>query len=199
MKIIINATILDEKPTGIGVYTLNILNKISIKYSLFTSLDYQMSHVTLIKLTKYIRPFPYKKIGGIIRFFINQTYFTYIAKKYKIAYLPTPHGSLFLKNQIVTVHDLLALHFPEQHKLQYYYYKYFMPTILKKAKRIIAISNSTKNDLVDFYKLDPSKIKVIYNGFDSNHFTFKQHGLPLHNLLFSATHFKVSLNHYISI
>lgn len=175
MKLIINSSILDTKPTGIGIYTLNLLKKFE-KYDLdcivFTSLN-TITSKKIIYISKYVRPYPYKKLGGILRFLMNQIYFTYVGKKYDIAYLPTPHGSIFLKNQIVTVHDLLALHYPAQHKLQYYYYKYFMPIILKNAKKVIAISESTKKDLINFYNLDEKKIKVIYNGFDKNHFSYK--------------------------
>lgn len=175
--IIINASILDNKPTGIGIYTLNLLekfNRLNMIYTLFTSLNNNQKNVQLIKVIKYIRPYPYKKIGGLIRFLINQFYFTWVGKKFNIAYLPTPHGSVFLKNQVVTVHDLLALHFPKQHKLQYYYYKYFMPVILANAKAIVSISESTKNDLIYFYDINPEKIKVIYNGFNQSHFVHKQ-------------------------
>ena len=35
---------------------------------------------------------------------------------------------------------------------------------LKSADKIIAISKATKNDIVDLYKIDESKINVIYNG-----------------------------------
>lgn len=175
--IIINGTILDTKPTGLGIYTLNIINQLSLskrRCTLFTSINYNSNdqiHVT--KITKFVRPYPYKKLGGILRFLINQTYFTILAKRYNLAYLPTPHGSIFLKNQVVTVHDLLALHFPKQHKLQYYYYKFFLPFILKNAKCIISISESTKQDLIKFYNLSPQKIKVVHNGFDRNNFTYK--------------------------
>lgn len=34
----------------------------------------------------------------------------------------------------------------------------------RKASKIIAISNSTKRDLIKFYQVEPSKIKVVYPG-----------------------------------
>jgi len=176
MKIVINGSVLDDKPTGIGIYSLSLINefdKNNFKYALFTSLK-SLKNKNIINISKYVRPHPYKKIGGLIRFLINQLYFTWVGNKYDISYLPTPHGSVFLKNQVVTVHDLLALHFPKQHKLQYYYYKFFMPIILAKAKAIVSISESTKNDLIDFYDINPEKIRVIYNGFNQSHFVHKQ-------------------------
>jgi len=167
MKILINATMLDNKPTGVGQYILNILDqfdKIGIKYSLFTSIDIKKNNVKLIKTTKFVRPYPYKNWAGIIRFVINQTIFPSIAKNYDIVYFPSTHGSFLLENQIITVHDLIGLYFKTQHILQYLYFKYALKFILKKAKIIITISKNTKNDVIKFFNVNPQKIKVVYNG-----------------------------------
>lgn len=43
---------------------------------------------------------------------------------------------------------------------------------LKKAEKVITVSNYSKNDLVKLYKADPNKISVIYNGY--NRFLFKK-------------------------
>jgi glycosyltransferase involved in cell wall biosynthesis len=42
--------------------------------------------------------------------------------------------------------------------------------LLEKSAKIIAVSHCTKNDIVDTYKVDPSKIEVVYlaNSIDSN-------------------------------
>ena len=39
---------------------------------------------------------------------------------------------------------------------------------LKRAQKIIAVSNSTKQDILDTYKCEADKLKVIYNAFDKN-------------------------------
>jgi len=172
MKILINATMLDDKPTGLGQYILNILNqfdKMGIKYSIFTSIDIKKNNIKLIKTTKFVRPYPYKKLAGITRFVINQTIFPSIAKNYDIVYFPSTYGSFLLENQIITVHDLIGLYF-SQHILQYLYFKYALKFILKKAKIIITISKNTKNDVIKFFDVNPQKIKVVYNGI--NHEVF---------------------------
>ena len=68
---------------------------------------------------------------------------------------------------IVTIHDLIFLKFPK-------YYKYFDRKIYtykfrkacENADRIIAVSECTKRDIVDIFKIDPDKITVIYQGCD---------------------------------
>lgn len=64
---------------------------------------------------------------------------------------------------VITVNDLthvmLAEYYPWSDNL---YWKCIQPLILRKAARIIAISESTRQGLIDFYGLDGGKIQVIY-------------------------------------
>ncbi|MDO4228381.1 MAG: glycosyltransferase family 1 protein, partial [Capnocytophaga sp.] len=70
----------------------------------------------------------------------------------------------FIKNQIITIHDLICLNFPKQHKFQFLYFKYLLPILLKSSKKIIAISSFTKDEIIKFYRISPEKIEVIHNG-----------------------------------
>jgi len=50
-----------------------------------------------------------------------------------------------------------------------YYFQYCLPTVLRRSTTIIAVSESTKKDIITFYGINDDKIKVIYEGF---HHTF---------------------------
>jgi glycosyltransferase involved in cell wall biosynthesis len=73
---------------------------------------------------------------------------------------------------VVTIHDLIFIRYPQL-------YSFFDRKIhLKKvqfsasnADKIIAISEQTKRDVIQYLKIDPSKIEVIYQGC---HATFKE-------------------------
>lgn len=70
-------------------------------------------------------------------------------------------------NTVVTLHDVGFKYFPELYTpLERYYHDFSMRHSVKHAKKIIAISNATKNDLIKIYGADEKKIKVIYHGFD---------------------------------
>ncbi len=135
MNIAINASIVDPKPTGVGVYTINIVNemvklKSSKKYP-FTIFSANSNffklkeNIKIKKISKYVQQSEFKKFASVFRFIWNQSIYTVATKDFDLCYSPTTHGSFLLKNQIITIHDLLALNFPEQNKLQYYYFKYF--------------------------------------------------------------------------
>lgn len=51
----------------------------------------------------------------------------------------------------------------------------FSKLAFEHASRIIAISEFVKNNLIEFYKVNPNKISIIYNGTDVNNFSFHPH------------------------
>ncbi len=64
---------------------------------------------------------------------------------------------------VLTVHDLIFRLFPKHHKrLNYWYLNAAMPLFCRRASAIIAVSQATKRDLVNFYGLDPAKISVVH-------------------------------------
>jgi len=76
------------------------------------------------------------------------------------------------KKNIVTIHDLSFLKYPETiERKNLLFLKKTIPLSLKKADHIIAVSKTTKNDIVERYGINENKITVIYNGLDAN---FKQ-------------------------
>jgi len=66
---------------------------------------------------------------------------------------------------ILVIHDLAFEHYPEFIKgLTAKYYRHFTPKFVSKAKKIITVSEATKNDVVKYYGTDSSKIVVAHNG-----------------------------------
>lgn len=64
---------------------------------------------------------------------------------------------------VVTIHDLIFLHFPELYSsVDRWIYDKKARFAVKNADKIIAISEQTKNDIINFYDVPESKIDVIY-------------------------------------
>lgn len=71
--------------------------------------------------------------------------------------------------KVVTVHDLIFLRFPKFYNpIDVSIYKHKVTHACKKADVVIAISKQTADDLVQFLKIDESKIKIIYQGCHAN-------------------------------
>lgn len=79
------------------------------------------------------------------------------------------------KPYIVTIHDLILHHFSTgkattRHPLIYHGkrlgYKFILKNAAQTSKKIITVSNTTKEEIIDHLKIDPDKIIVTYEGVD---------------------------------
>ena len=100
--------------------------------------------------------------------------------------------------KVITVHDLSFVKFPKLFSFAKRIYKQLMtPVSIRRADRIIAVSENTKKDIVKLFKIDPDKVTVVYNGVSGE---FKKvedkavldkvrnkYGLPNHYILFVGT------------
>lgn len=68
---------------------------------------------------------------------------------------------------VVLVHDLAFEHYPEYYPHSYNQLRRITFSAVKRAKKIVAVSWATKNDLVNFYRVPSQKIKVVWEGVDS--------------------------------
>jgi len=213
MKIGIDARCLSKgRHTGVEEYTVNLLENIfkedkHNKFVLFFN-AFKKSHYNFDWIKKYpnvkLKTFRYpnkllnflfwylrwpkadKMIGGVDYFFMPNMNFIALSK-----------GTKF----ILTVHDLSFEYFPETFSWKrrlWHYWFVNLKILAKKANKIIAISESTKNDLMDLYKIPEKNIKVIYNGIsekfriiDRNNPELlsvkEKYGLPFNFILFLGT------------
>ena len=82
--------------------------------------------------------------------------------------LPFGIGKMKLK-KVVTIHDLIFLHFPHFYKpIDRWIYTQKSRYACQNADTIIAISEQTKRDIIHFFKIDESKIEVLYQDCDAS-------------------------------
>lgn len=93
-------------------------------------------------------------------------------RKVKADVFLSTDGFLSLKTStptVLVIHDLAFEHFPEQVPyLVRHYYQYFTPTYAHKAQHIIAVSDYTKQDIIQQYKVAAPKISVVHNAVDAS-------------------------------
>jgi glycosyltransferase involved in cell wall biosynthesis len=91
-----------------------------------------------------------------------------ILKKYNPDLFLSPDGWLTLSNNtrsLPVIHDLNFFNFPEFLPFTVrQYYNYFFPRFIRKADRIVTVSEFTKADIVSKFNYNPDDIDVVYNG-----------------------------------
>lgn len=72
---------------------------------------------------------------------------------------------------VLVIHDLAVYKLPELFPEQVINLdrRVLVPSSVRRAKRIIAVSHSTKNDIVALFKIAPEKISVVPEGGDFDH------------------------------
>jgi glycosyltransferase involved in cell wall biosynthesis len=77
-------------------------------------------------------------------------------------------GPLFVRNQIVTIHDLSFRVHPEWFSKSFaFFYNFLIPQLVKNSKGIITVSNVSKQELIKELDVPEDKITVIYNAVAS--------------------------------
>jgi glycosyltransferase involved in cell wall biosynthesis len=99
-----------------------------------------------------------------------------LLKKIKPDVFWSPDGYLSLRTnipQVPVIHDINFFHYPEYFPfwVRWYFNTYF-PQFAKRAKKIITISQFSKQDIAQNYFIEPSKIEVAYNGVDQGQLVF---------------------------
>ncbi len=91
---------------------------------------------------------------------------------------------------IAVIHDLAQCHVPQKYdRLRTFYLNQLLPRFIRCASQVVAISQSTKADLMAFWKVPESRIAVCYNGLtltpDTDTHWPERHGLAdKHYLLY---------------
>lgn len=88
-------------------------------------------------------------------------------KKYEADAYFSPEGLGCLHTNVptcITIHDLAYAHYPlHMDRLHRWHYAKFYPKYAAKAKRIVAVSEYTKKDIVKQFGVEEDKIDVVYN------------------------------------
>lgn len=73
------------------------------------------------------------------------------------------------KNKITCIHDIAFLRYPQFFSKAFRsYYQVMIPAIIKSSKHIITVSEFSRHELMDYYKLSQEQVSVIPNaGFRS--------------------------------
>ncbi|CAA0118120.1 glycosyltransferase family 4 protein [Zhongshania aliphaticivorans] len=167
MKVILNLSMLGDKPTGLGVYSLNcaeIANR--FKVSVIGRAPANVEVDAVIQSPESIGIG-----GGKLAAIKRQLWMRKLTfDREALVYSPTHHGLPGQENQIITIHDMICLRFPMQHLPQYIFFRYLMPRLLKKCRAVFTVSETSRRDILRVYRFPPEKVYVVPNAVDVSRF-----------------------------
>jgi len=169
----INASIIGESPTGLGLYAINLvraLDALRDDLCVYTSCPEALGPLRsrTLPATPFARPERGLR-GHFMRLIWVQTALRIRARTAGIRALLNTVPEAILGSrvpQVTVVHDLLPLFFPAEYPRQQYYFRSLVPRVLKSSRIVVADSESTRRDIIESYGIATDKVRVIYPGYD---------------------------------
>ena len=86
-----------------------------------------------------------------------------------VVHIPHHEAPFFTPSKlVVTIHDCVHLLFPQEDSSNFGNYRSYLRTkrVVHAAQHVLAVSRSTKDDLINIFELPDSKISVVHNALD---------------------------------
>ena len=195
-----------EHRVGVSTYTLNLLKYFHSQASENLQFIVYLRNKPLADLPQATEFFTYKIVWGPVLW--SQLFLPFHLWKFKLLgnmlhvfFSPAHYIPRFCPfKTVVTIHDLSYLYFPDEFlKKDLYQLKNWTAYALRNSIKIIAVSKTTKKDIIHEYGIPDEKISVIYNGYETdkqsaatlrtNYFLYVGTIQPRKNLKFLITAF----------
>ncbi len=170
-------TLMDEHYSGVSEYTANLLSALlhedqSGEYSLFYNSFRDLSARFPNWPEKNYRiigcHWPNKVFNYLLQKTLGYPKLDRVLGRPDIFWLPHFNFARLLPatKLVVTVHDLSFLRYPHffSGRKNLWHRALGVKSILRRADRIVAVSENTKNDIVELTGVPAEKVKVIYSG-----------------------------------
>lgn len=193
MKIAINCQFCFQKGGGgIKEYIVSLTNHLEKvdhqnEYVLYVMEDQFEYSKTVLPSRFKLKPIPYQRnfVSKVKRSLFAQSFWTKEEKEegFDVFHSPFFHAPKMKKARLImTVHDLRLYRYPETYSfLRYQFLKRAVKQSIDRVDKIIAISQFTKDEIIDTCGVNPDKVTVIHEAINRSFFnadSIKDYTLP---------------------
>jgi glycosyltransferase involved in cell wall biosynthesis len=191
----IDARFYGPKQKGLGRYVQKLIENLE-------KIDFKNQYIIFLRKENWNEYQPknpsFRKVLADCRWYTlkEQILMPLKIRQAKVDLMHFPHFNLpvfYFGPFVVTIHDLVLKRFPTRRAstlgpllywLKNLIYQLIIFLAVKRAKKIITVSNYTKNDILKFFKVKSEKIEVIYEGSPAvGEFLQERGGLPHDDIL----------------
>ncbi len=177
MKIGIDARFYGSLGKGLGRYTQKLIEHLE-------RIDDRNEYVVFLRRENFEEYRPskpnFRKVLADYRWysFSEQLLFPRLLWKERCDLMHFPHFNipmLYSGKFIVTIHDLILVHFPTQrattlhplwYRIKFFAYKLAIRWAIRKSRHIMTVSEYTRQDILNRYVVDSGKVTVSYEAAD---------------------------------
>lgn len=169
MRFLLNLSSVAAHPTGLGSYAMRIGEHVVDRYAPTVLAPAYLSlppHADRIETPAHIAiaTAPKSRLARL-RVLAQRQLFHLRGPigRDDFVYTPTHHGFFNTRQQIVTIHDLISLHYPENFPRQAQFFRKVMPRIIARSRAVFTVSEATRQEVIEFFRLDPERVFVVSN------------------------------------
>lgn len=178
MRIGIDARFYGSLGKGLGRYTQKLIEHLEL-------LDQENEYIVFLRrenFEEYVPKNPHftKVVAQYSWYgFSEQLLFVMTLYRFSFDLVHFPHFNvpvLYRKDFVVTIHDLILVHYPTirnttrlalLYRMKFLVYRYVIASAIRRARHIITVSEFTKQDIVREYPRASGKVTVTYEAADS--------------------------------
>jgi len=190
MRIGIDARFYGPKGKGLGRYTQKLIENLE-------KIDSENEYMIFLRKENWNEYEPaapnFNKVLSDYRWYTlaEQIFMPFKIYQQKVDLMHFPHFNVpifYFGNFVVTIHDLILRHFKTSkastlgiisYQLKHWAYRIIIWLAIKRAKKIITVSNFVKDDITGVFKINTEKISVTYEGTPQKISNFQ---FPISNL-----------------
>ncbi len=177
MRIGIDARFYGSVGKGLGRYTEKLIEHLE-------AVDTKNEYVVFLRRENFDEYHPkspkFRKVLAQYQWygFAEQLLFPFLLDRFRFDLVHFPHFNvplLYRRPFIVTIHDLILLHYPTlrnttrsllSYRLKFSAYRWIIRSAIRRATHIITVSAFTKKDILDRYPEARGKVSVTYEAAD---------------------------------
>ncbi|MBI5482367.1 MAG: glycosyltransferase family 4 protein [Deltaproteobacteria bacterium] len=211
MRLGLYIPVLDDRPAGVGVYIEEVCSRLAARFRdvvVYTGTPEArrpwLKGAVVRPLGRRLAPWlrgaeGLRRRAHRLAWLAGESVLDLRRDGVDVLFSPVQESLLVGKTpRVVVVHDVTALHYPDAYDAgTVAQTRYLLPLMLRRASRVIAVSENTKRDVVARFGLDPAGIDVVYEGYDKAVFrprsgaeiaeVREKFGLPQRYLFYAGT------------
>src|SRR3989344_2811886 len=157
-----------KEQVGVSTYSQNLLSQFHKRVNKNLQFIIYLRNRPLKTMPIENKYFRYEIVKG--KFLWSQIFLPVkllIGKKNNIFFSPAHYiPRIITAPTVVTIHDLSYYYYPEDFlKKDLFKLRNWTKYSVHKAKKIIAVSENTKKDIIKIFGIPEEKVQVIYNGY----------------------------------
>src|SRR2546423_2100651 len=178
MRIGVNGAFLGDAYNGISTYTEGLIRSLAqgpdecVVYSSAPRLEGQRNGISLRRTPKMLRA-ERGTMASLARLLWMQTVLPLRLRQDRIDLLLSPLAEGVFRTsvrQIIQVHDLIPLFYPDECPRWHPYYNTLLPRLLARTRMVLVDSAHTRTDVLREYGVAEENVSVVYPGINSHFF-----------------------------